>query len=262
MTAPRDPTAYPEVNAILRLLLEQTRAVLGTQFVGLYLYGSLSSGDFDPASSDIDFLAVTEGELPPETVERLGAMHARLASSGLPWANRLEGSYIPRAALLRHDPSNARHPTIGLDWDFGLGQHGPEWVIQRWIVREQGVTLAGPPPATLIDPVTPEMLRAAVIDSLLGFWAEQLQGPEPEWLRTREYQAFAVLTMCRALYTLAQGALVSKPAAAAWARAALDSQWVPLIERALAWRHDRRPDDLTETLDFVRFAVERARQAQ
>lgn len=244
---------------MLLLLLEQVRGVLAGQFTGLYLYGSLSSGDFDPGSSDIDFLVVTESELPPETVGALAAMHARIAASGLPWANRLEGSYIPRSALRRQDPVNARHPTIGLDWDFGPAEHGPEWVIQRWIVREQGVTLAGPLPATLIDPITPGELRAAVIEILLGFWAEQVHGSEPEWLRTREYQAFAVLTMCRALYTIEQDVLVSKPAAAAWARTALGPRWAPLIDQALSWRHDTRPDDLTETLAFVSFAVERAR---
>ena len=41
------PTPYPEVNAILNVLLADVRAILGDQFVGFYLYGSLASGDFD-----------------------------------------------------------------------------------------------------------------------------------------------------------------------------------------------------------------------
>ena len=49
---------------------------------------------------------------------------------------------------------------------------------------------------------------------------------------------FAILTMCRALYTLACGEVVSKPQAAAWAREALGTPWVQLIDRALLWRHD------------------------
>jgi hypothetical protein len=81
----------------------------------MYLYGSLSLGDFDPASSDIDFLVVTEHELPDETVAALDTMHARIAASGLEWADTLEGSYIPCAAMRRYDPANNRHPTIGLD---------------------------------------------------------------------------------------------------------------------------------------------------
>src|SRR2546427_8324323 len=41
-------------------------------------------------------------------------------------------------------------------------------------------------------------LWAAVIDRVTNYWNQQLD--HPEWLRTREFQAFAILTMCRALY--------------------------------------------------------------
>jgi hypothetical protein len=105
----------------------------------------------------------------------------------------------------------------------------------------------------LIDPISPDELREAVCEQLRDFWYPQFGGPE--WLRPRDYQSFAVLTMCRALYTLSQGAVVSKPAAAAWAQQALDPQWRPIIERALAWRHQHERDDLTETLAFLRYAV-------
>src|SRR5438105_7327825 len=97
---------------------------------------------------------------------------------------------------------------------------------------------------------------------LTGFWARQMDGPEPEWLRTRHYQAFAILTMCRALYTLERGEVVSKPVAAAWAREALGTRWAPLIERALAWRPDHRSDDVAETLRFIRYTIKRAQRSE
>ncbi len=78
------PTPYPEVNAVLALLLEGVRAVLGEELIGLYLFGSLSGGDFDPASSDVDFLVVTAGALPDGMLEGLREMHGRIAASGLP----------------------------------------------------------------------------------------------------------------------------------------------------------------------------------
>lgn len=250
------PTPYPDVNAILARLLADQRALLGPDLVGLYLFGSLSWGDFDPVSSDIDFLAVTAGELSPASLDALRELHARLAASGLPWADRLEGSYIPRAALRRHDPANARFATIGVDWPFGLAQHGSQWVIERHIVRERGVTLWGPPPATLIDPVSPADLRGAVRDALRDSWARRVE--QPDWLGTRRYQAFAILTLCRALYTLERGGVASKPDAAAWARATLPARWTAAIDRALAWRHDPEAEDPTETLAFLRYALGRA----
>lgn len=251
-----DPTPYEDVNTILRLLFTKAQDILGYRMVGLYLYGSLSLGDFYPESSDVDFLVVTRERLPEETLAQLREMHAGIAASGLPYAARLEGSYIPREALWRYDPANNEHPTIGNDWPFQVGKHGPQWIIERQIVREYGVTVRGPSPRTLIEAIAPDELRAAVCAVLKNFW--QLQLDNPEWLRPRHYQAFAVLTLCRALYTLYHGAVSSKPRAAAWAQEAYP-EWRSIIERALVWRSQHKVDeDLSETLVFLREALANA----
>ena len=62
--------------------------------------------------------------------------------------------------------------------------------------------------------------------------------------------------MCRALYTLERGAVVSKPVAARWVRETTGERWAALIERALAWPHEPQADNLNETLDFVRYTLE------
>jgi hypothetical protein len=247
------PTAYKDVNAILHLLYAKVQEILGSRLVGFYLYGSLSLGDFDSASSDIDFLVVTAEELSEEVLEALRVMHADIASSGFPYADHLEGSYIPREALRRYDPANARHPTIGIDWPFHIGEHGPNWIIERYIVREHGIIVYGPSPQMLIDPITPQELRIAVREQLKSRWQSSLL-TDPEWLRPRDYQAFAVLTLCRALYTLHDGTISSKPQAAAWAQA-MYPQWRPIIERSMAWRSQHEKDELTETLAFLQEAL-------
>lgn len=95
------PTPHAEVNTLPGELLGGVRAVLGSQFVGAYLFGSPACGDFD-RDSDVDVLVVTEGELSGEQFEALRATHERLARADSPWATQLEVSYIPRAAL-RYD---------------------------------------------------------------------------------------------------------------------------------------------------------------
>lgn len=248
------PTPYPDVNTLLHALLDGVRAALGPRFIGMYLYGSLSLGDFDPASSDVDFLVVTTEQLPDDAIERLRALHATIAASGLPYATYCEGSYIPRAALRRYDPANAVHPTISTEEPLHLGRHESNWVLEYAILREHGVTVVGPPPSTLIDPVTPDDLRAAT-RAQLAVW--QARAEDVTWLRPRYYQAFAVLTLCRALYTLTRGALVSKPHAAAWATEAYP-QWQPIIERSLRWRADHADDDPAETMAVLRAALAEA----
>jgi chloramphenicol 3-O-phosphotransferase len=69
------------------------------------------------------------------------------------------------------------------------------------------------------------------------------------------YRSYAVLTMTRMLYTIRHGAIVSKPAAARWAREAVDRRWMPLIRDAVAWSRDV-PPDLNETLAYIRYAWE------
>lgn len=240
---------------MLASLLSGAQAILGEQFVGLYLYGSLASGDFDPQRSDVDFVAVSADDVPADRVPALEAMHARLAASGLKWAPKLEGAYLSRGALRRHDPAGAPCPQIN-EGRFHVASVGNDWIIQREILREQGVVVAGPAPRTLIDPVQPDDLREAVRGILREWWAPMLA--DPAFLRRREYQAFAVLSMCRALYTLRYGTLVSKPAAARWAWAAIDAGWVALIERSLAWQADDDGDDLRGALDLIGYTLERA----
>jgi len=242
---------------VLHALLAGAQRILGDRFAGLYLYGSLAAGDFDPERSDIDFVVVTAGELPDELLPALEAMHAGLASADRKWATKLEGSYVPQRALRRYDPEDAPRPQLN-EGRFYVARHCSDWVIQRHVLREHGVALAGPPASTLIDPVLPDDLRGAVRGILREWWEPMLN--DGAWLRRGDvYRAYAVLTMCRALYTLRHGAIASKPVSAGWARSELGGRWAGLIERASAWRHDAPAGDLSGAAAFVRFTLGRAR---
>lgn len=250
------PTPLPDVNHVLHLLLQEVRKILGEQFVGMYLYGSLSSGDFDPETSDIDFLVVTSDELPEETISALESMHNATWATSLRRAGQLEGAYVPQEVIRRHDPGGPPCPTVN-EGSFYRAPLGSDWIIQRHVVREYGVVVAGPDPKTLIDPVSPDEIRAAVKGVLKEWWFPMLE--DPSWLREHDnaYRAFAVITMCRVLHALAHGTIVSKPKAIQWARGQLDDRWITLIDQAVAASHHVPVDDLLEeTLAFIRFVQE------
>jgi hypothetical protein len=226
----------------------------------MYLYGSLSSGDFDLETSDIDFLIVTTSTLSNKTIAELESMHHQIWTSGLRWADKLEGSYIPKRDIRRHNPHSAPCPTVN-EGKFYLDKRGSDWIIQRHVIREQGIVLAGPEPKLLIDPVGPEALRRSVMGILHEWWFPMLE--DPVWLQEHgpEYHAFAILTMCRALYVLKHGKIVSKPTAARWAQDALGESWSLIIERALAARPDRPDHGLfSESLELIRFTREQTRK--
>jgi hypothetical protein len=257
------PIPYPDVNAALNALRTGVHAVLGENLVGLYVHGSLANGGFEPRRSDIDFIAATNGELPPQTIEALAAMHAALATTphltpeARDWVRKMEGSYIPRAHLRRYDPAHARHPALRVDGSFGVDFHASDWVIQRYVLRERGIALYGPDPRTLIDPIAPADLRRAARGILEEWWAPMLD--DLYRLPEAEYQAYAVLTMCRSLYTLERADVASKAAAAHWAQAQLGPPLAGLIEQALQWGHGDPFDRLPDVMTFIRYTLERAR---
>lgn len=217
----------------------------------MYLDGSLAIGDFEPAKSDIDFVGVTDGELPDKIFLALEEMHARIATGASKWAKELEGSYIPQDALRRHDPRPAAHPYIDRGSSLAIvHQESGYWVIHRHMLREHGVVLASPAPRTLIDPVDPGDLRQAVMGVLREWWMPMLG--DTTRLQNVFYRCYAVLTMSRMLYTIHHGAVASKPVAAQWTQEVLDRRWAPLIRIALAWSREE-PPDLNETLDFIRY---------
>ena len=262
------PTPYPEVNAVLNVLLPEVQAILGNQFIGMYLIGSLASGDFDQ-SSDVDCVVVTEAELSETHFSALQDMHTRIARIDSWCATQLEGSYIPQPALRRYDPVRALYLHIDRGRDERLHRMqlaNPDlsrawwggWVILRSNLWECGITLAGPAPQTMIDPVTPDDLGQATLAVLHG-WAAQIL-VDPAQMDGHGYQSYVVLTLCRMLYTLEYGLLVSKLVAARWAQAVLGEPWRSLIERAWLGRQNpgvqAAPEDVNGTLDFIRYTLE------
>jgi predicted nucleotidyltransferase len=251
------PTPYAELNSVLEALVESVKAALGEAFVGAYLQGSFAVGDFD-RHSDADFIIVVSDELRDGQVDALQAMHRRIYGLPSEWAQHLDGSYFP-VAILRSFDQRAK-PLWYLD-------HGSQSMIRsnhcntlvvRWVIRERGVILAGPNPATLLDAVPVDALRQE-IRAVICDWGQQILD-DPDRYRNRFYQAFIVLNYCRMMRDLIRGRPGSKRAGAAWAKANLDPVWSALIDRAwggrpnpaVAVREPADSADFVSTLQFVK----------
>lgn len=247
------PTPYQDVNIFLNLLLSNIQSILGDHFIGLYLGGSLALGDFNPHRSDIDFVAVTFDELPPEMIAALQAMHTRLWATGTKWARRLDGSYVPQQVFRHWTPDHTACPFVEGD-RFTVTNQGSA-VIQRHIIHRFGVVVAGPSPHRLLDPVDADELRRALQDMLEISWRPLID--DPAWLQQNQMQPFAILTLCRTLYTLEHGVVASKPVAARWCQQVIDKQWTALIEWALAWPHETEPSHLEATQSLIKYTLDR-----
>lgn len=249
------PTRYHDVNLVLQTLLDNVRAVLGDYFTGMYLYGSLASGEFDPGRSDIDFLVVTIEDLPDNLVSGLETMHTRIYESGLEWATKLEGSYVPIAAMRVYSPTGPVCPMIN-EGRFEVARQGIDWVINRHVLYTSSVVIIGPPLQTIIDPVRPEELQEAALTLLRDVWVPWLYNPD--FFHGTGYQSFVVLTMCRALYTLEHGTVVSKLHSAEWVMVNSDRKWTELIKQAMAWHYGDPSGDIAQTQGFMRYILKEA----
>lgn len=107
-------------------------------------------------------------------------------------------------------------------------------LVVRWVLREHGITLAGPPAVELVDPVDPDALRAESLARFTGFF-DDLES-WIDWTAIEWGQRCAVETLARMLVTVRTGRVVSKRAALRWALAELDDRWWPLLTDALEGR--------------------------
>ena len=91
------PTAaFPQVEHILDLLIGGLKPILQDQLLGVYLYGSLVTGDFDHEVSDIDLVVVLNDELDDRAFAQLNQLHTGVVKRNPEWHDRLELAYIPR----------------------------------------------------------------------------------------------------------------------------------------------------------------------
>jgi hypothetical protein len=256
-----NPTPYADVNSVLHDFQTRIQAILGNRFRAMYVYGSLALGGFDPHNSDIDFIVVTDTELPDATLDALRVMHIQFTESDSPWAEKVEAAYIPQEALNHSEPTDTRYPQVEKGRPLFKEPLEIGWAFQRHTLREYGIVVSGAAPSALINPVNPDDMRWSAV-AITGGWLDQARH-DPEWLDWvghREGQAFVVLTLCRFLYLLDSGTITSKPAAAAWGQKALPVRWRPLIERSLARQHDQAPtpeSDVIDTLYLIQYTFDR-----
>lgn len=256
------PTPLPELNDVLARLLADVQAILGDTLVGGYVQGSfaLDAGD---AQSDCDFVFVLHRDPAPEQLGRLVLLHDEIPTRPGHWTRHLEGSYAIAAEL---------RDLSGLDREWWFVDHGWRSLARsthcnaeftRWILRERGITLAGPDPKTLIDPVPPQAMRARMLADLatmlpdLRTWAPS----DVAWT-----QRYLVSTTARMLYTLQTAEVTSKRGALQWAISHCDPEWTPLLrqvieDRPLGWDPTQppRPGSLDRSLAFLDYAQRLAR---
>jgi predicted nucleotidyltransferase len=239
------PTRHAEVNALLPELLSRFRALFGDWLAGVCLWGSAVAGDFEPGASDVDLLVVTGSDVEARQLREIGRMHDDFAREHPEWTDRIDAVYASTTALQAFRSHSSPVAVISRGEPLHTTETDESWILKWYLVREQGVALLGPSPRDLIGPVSGDEFVASV-RAHLREW--------PRWILASQepgFHAYAVVTLCRALYACTHRAQLSKRQAALWF-AREHPEWAALIGDALAWRSEPATELRAEGfIDFV-----------
>jgi Domain of unknown function (DUF4111) len=255
-------TPFEELNALLADLTGSVRDILGNTFVGAYLQGSFALGAGD-INSDCDFI-IAATVLPSGSTEaQLRRLHDEIPTRAGFWPRHLEGSYADITSLRGIDGLGVRwlfcnHGHRELIWDTHCNN-----LHTRWILRNHGITVTGPPITDLVDEVPSQALRDAMRLALPEVMVE-LRTWAP--FGTAWAQRCTVSQYCRVLYTLHTARVASKRGALEWARDNLDPRWRSLLtqviqDRVLGWDPNQppRPGSTEAMYEFAAYAESFAR---
>ncbi|GAB3671633.1 hypothetical protein GCM10027589_40790 [Actinocorallia lasiicapitis] len=257
---------HPLAIEVAATYLSLVDAALPGFVEGLYLTGSVALGDFRPAESDIDFVAVSSSPARPQQLRALELVHEQLARRHpkpffdgpyLTWSDLAGDPYDalpgPSASglLLQPDSTEGRDPVA---WRLLAGY---------------GVPLRGPLPQHLAIPAERADLRSWCRANLGDYWRpwheRGTRGTTPAGLAMLGTwaPAWGVLGVSRIHHTIATGEIISKSQAAAHARTAFDPRWHRITDECLRIRRSTATRSLytspfarrAEALAFIDMAI-------
>ena len=258
---------YPELREVLTAFVDEIAAELKENLVGIYLVGSIASGDFD-SDSDVDFLVVTHTELNEADMKPLQDIQIKIHAIDCYPTKHLEGSYISISDLNDWNSVGKKKLYYFDNGSTAYEQstHDNQWHV-RWILRERGITLVGQKPESILQPIPLDEMYHEVKATMLlvmKYFQDEINRPL-SFFNSRLGQSFTVLTYCRMLHTLHIGTVQSKKAGAKWAKEFVDPKWVKLIDQAWNEREGIRfgvkigqraeASLLDETLEFIEYAL-------
>jgi hypothetical protein len=243
---------------------------LQSHFYGIYITDSIALGAFEEQASDIDVMALTQGEWSSLELKQLKTLHTHLIKA-YPFGKRLEVCYAPVRYLGVMRPSKQTgivdpYPVVH-DGVFSAASSGGLNAVTWWIIKHHGLCLRGPQRSELPLEVTWKDVLSTMRFNLDVYFARQTKRPYIYWSDVAV--EFGVTNLCRIFTTLEEGEIISKSEALTRWRDRLPERWRPLLNEAWRLRHHLRQPSLyphrfqrmRETLAFIQYGRERGRKA-
>ena len=223
-----------DIRAFIRKVVESFRERLGERLVGVYLHGSLATGCYRRAKSDVDLLVVVRDSLSVEVRRTLSLMCVAL-SRERPTTGDLELSVIQLDDARRfihplpyemHFGSDQRTKILSGEMSYEGERRDRDLAAHCTLVRARGVCLFGAPIEETFGPVR----RADFLDAVLYDF---------EWLvaddNILESPFYCVLNCCRVLQLLSGSDVVAnKEEGGLWGLENLPAEHRAVVRQAFA----------------------------
>ncbi|MGC8462041.1 MAG: aminoglycoside adenylyltransferase domain-containing protein, partial [Candidatus Dormibacteria bacterium] len=250
-------TPFFEVNEILSYFTGTLFHIFPNILTALYLTGSLTYGDFQIGSSDIDLLVVLQRSPNGNEVRQLQRFCQELEQRYPRWSKRFECSFIPESWLRSTAIPSAPRPYVN-GGTYSECTYGNEWVINLYALQECGRPIVGPAPQNIIPHTQLIEVQAASKDDLIEEWLPRINDPAPfqrNGYDPNHLRAYAILTMCRILHRSNHAGIASKHKAAEWVGNTYP-QWATMIHEAESWSHGESCSSDAEVRALIQFTAD------
>jgi predicted nucleotidyltransferase len=246
-------TSHEDINQVITYLAQGISEILNENLIGIYLFGSLTYGDFNDESSDIDLVAILKNSASKVEINKLKELHKQVEDNYPKWAKRIESSYTPQQMLPSIMPPGAR-PYYGEGVFYAEAPYGNEWIINLYLLYNHGIAVVGPEFNQLVLPIKITDVQQSCIRDLFKEWEPKLR--ESEWLDNSHYQSYLVMNLCRILNTVVNATALSKKKSADWVKHEFP-EWKELIQTAEEWHYGIEMKRNEQALDFLKFVIDR-----
>jgi len=243
-----------DLSDLFEVMATDFSAILRDNLVGVYLWGSLTYQAFDETCSDVDCIAVTRLDLDDREFSELDEWFKETGKHNR-WVKRIDMRFVIDGEFL-----NKTSRCCGFYHYTGkLVRHGSDGNPIIWInIGQSGITLWGRDAKLMTPQVSDQCLNEALLLEL-NYLKDGLAcraGDRSD--QAFVYNAYAVLTACRILYSAYHRALVSKDQAYSWAMETVPPIWRAVIRAANGNRLSNRgsttsqlEEDATHFVEFV-----------
>lgn len=201
---------------------------LSENLYGVYLYGSISYGDFEETTSDVDIFVITKTRLSDHEISSLSKMFENPSFTENRWFKRLEIDFftvLELSPLVDNELITVRF--AGEKIKSNAVMHGAS--IDLANLRECGINLLGPPASVLIPTIENDLIHQALRDKFY-----ELKSNAPKWSTINLWnQAFIVIQLCRVVCRFKTQQPCSKRKAGTWCMENLPPIYKPIIAEAL-----------------------------